>query len=270
MFTLDHLVWVLIVLALMGLLFFLDHKFKFKFKTATWIIFGIYIAAEVFKILTHMFPASRWAASDFGGEYSALESVSGFSGDEAKYLLPKSLPFQLCSFMIFFVAYLVFGRDEKRKELIKSFIVVIFIVAGSLAVILATCLDSSNTAHFGDSFKDPQCGPIQYFTYHAGMIWYAIYLIKTKQVKMGFKPFLTNLCFLAVMFLVGIWANSILIVYEPNFMFLAAPPAKGLPILNLNHGWHVYMAHYTLIAVLAVFLFELPAMIVEWKKKKEA
>lgn len=270
MFTLDHLLWFVIVLSIIGLLLFLDHKLKFNFKTATWIIFGIYIAAEVFKILTHMFSASRWASSDFNGTYSALETVSGFDGKEAKYLLPKSLPFQLCSFMIFFVAYLVFGRDEKRKELVKSFVVVIFIIAGSLAVILATCLNKENTAHFGDSFKDPQCGPIQYFIYHAGMIWYAIYLIKTKQVKMGLKPFITNLCFLGFVFLVGIWANSFLIVYEPNFMFLAAPPSKGLPLLNLKHGWHAYLAHYAFIAVLALFLFELPQMINDWKKKKEA
>lgn len=263
MFSADHFIWLGISLVIFLLLFFLSCKYKWSFKTATYVLLGIYVSTEIFKILTHMFPATRWL-----GEGA---TVSGFDGDLAKYLLPKSLPFQLCSFMIFFVIYMAFSKNEKGVEIAKSFSIQVFIIAGSLALLLATCLDKSNTAHVFDSFRpsvDKQMGAYYFFYYHVGMVWYGVYLIKTKQVQMGFKIWLRNLGLLLGVFAIGMWVNSILLVYEVNFMFLVAPPAKGLPLLNLNHGWHIYLLNYALVAVVLTFLFQLPAIIIELRKKK--
>ena len=261
MFSGDHFIWLAISAVIFGILLFLSTKFKWSYKTATFVLLGIYVSSELFKIFTHMFPASRWL-----GEGS---TVDGFSGDLAKYLLPKSLPFQLCSFMIFFVFYMAFSKNQKGVEIAKSFSIQVFLLAGSLALILATCLNSKNTAHLGDSFKDSQFGPYYYFYYHAGMLWYGVYLLMTKQVKMGLKVWLTNLALLLCVFVIAFWATSFTLIYETNFMFVAAPPAKGLPLLNLNHGWHVYIVHYMMIAVILTFLFQLPAIIKEIKQKKK-
>ena len=261
MFSGDHFIWLAISTVILGLLLFLSNKFKWNYKTATFVLLGIYVSSELFKIFTHMFPATRWL-----GEGA---TVDRFDGNLAMYLLPKSLPFQLCSFMIFFVIYMAFSKNQKGVEIAKSFSIQVFLIAGTLALILATCLSSSNTAHFGDSFKDPQMGAYYYFYYHAGMIWYGIYLLQTKQVKMGFKVWLTNLALLLCVFVLAIWVSSITLIYETNFMFVVAPPAKGLPLLNLNHGWHVYIVHYMLLGVLLTFLFQLPAIIIEIKNKKK-
>jgi len=258
MFSLDHFVWMGIVLVIVLVLTFFSSKYKWSYKTATRIIFIIYIAAEIFKICTHMYPISKWL-----GEGA---NVDGW--ENAMYELPKSLPFQLCSSMIFFIAYLVFGKNEKRIATIRSFVAPVLLIGGSLAVILGTCLNSSNTANFGDSFKDPECGPVQFFLYHGGMLWYAIYLLKNKQVKFGLKQFFTNILILGAMVVLAIWINSVLLTYGTNYMFVVYPPAKGIPLLNFNHGWHVYMVHYILLMFIAMFLYELPGIIKETKAKK--
>lgn len=261
MFSGDHFIWLAISLVILGILLFLSNRFKWSYKTATLVLLGIYVSSELFKIFTHMFPATRWL-----GEGATID---GFDGNSAMYLLPKSLPFQLCSFMIFFVIYMAFSKNQKGVEIAKSFSIQVFLLAGTLALLLATCLSDSNTAHLGDSFKDPHLGAYYYFYYHAGMIWYGIYLLQTKQVKMGFKVWLTNLALLLCVFVIAIWMSSITLIYETNFMFVVAPPAKGLPLLNLKHGWYVYIVHYVLIAVILTFLFQLPAIIKEIKAKKK-
>lgn len=263
MFSPDHFLWMGIVVIVVLLLTFISTKFKWSFKTATTVILVIYILAEVFKIITHVFPASKWL-----GEGATIDNFDASSEMGARYYLPKSLPFQLCSSMIFLVFYLRFGKNEERLQTVKNFLVYIFLVAASLAVLLGTCLNANNTANFLDSFKDPECGPIQFFLYHGGMIWYGVWLVKNKQVQFGMKQFLTNLAFVGIMVVLAIYINSVLIVYKTNFMFVVAPPAKGIPLLNLNHGWHAYMAHYLFILALVTFLFELPGIIIEKKKKK--
>ena len=263
MFSADHFIWLGISAVIFLVLLFLSNKYKWSFRTATFVLLGIYVSSELFKIFTHMFPATRWLREG--------ATVSGFDGDLAKYLLPKSLPFQLCSFMIFFVIYMAFSKNQKGVEIAKSFSIQVFLIAGSLALLMATCLDKSNTAHVFDSFRpsvDKEMGAYYFFYYHVGMVWYGVYLIKTKQVQMGFKIWLRNLGMLLAVFAIGMWVNSITLVYETNFMFLVAPPAKGLPLLNLNHGWHIYMLNYIWIVVLLTFLFQLPAIIKEIKQKK--
>ena len=258
MFSADHFIWIGISLFFVGILLFLTFKFKFSQKTATYIILGIYIVTEVFKISTHMYPASRWL-----GEGAKVDGSA-----DAMYLLPKSLPFQICSSMIFPIIYLAFGKNEKVKETLKSFVVPVFLIAAPLAILLGTCLNADNTAHLFDSFKDPDCGPYQFFLYHAGMVWYGIYLLSTKTVKMGFHVWINNFIFLFCMIMVSIWINSFLIVYGTNFMFTVAPPAKGIPLINMKHGWVVYMIHYLFVVALFTFLFQLPAIIKQWKAKK--
>lgn len=259
MFSPDHFIWIGISVVLIALLEFLSSHFKWSFRTCTKVIFGIYVASEIFKIFTHMFPASRWLGEGV--------KIGGMEG--GMYLLPKSLPFQLCSLMIFFLAYLVFGKDERKLEGIKSLVVPVFMIAGPLAILLATCLDSSNTANLFDSFKDPHCGPIQYFAYHAGMIWYGIYLLRTRQVKFGLRAWGRNCLFLAALLFGSIWVNSALLTYEVNFMFTVVPPTKNLPYLNLNHGWGIYMVHYVLLGLILMTLFELRGIIKDIKARKE-
>ena len=56
--------------------------------------------------------------------------------------------------------------------------------------------------------------------------------------------------------MIAIYANSILNdgSGKINFMYVVAPPADNLPILNLDHGWFVYILSYAGVALLFISL----------------
>lgn len=279
MFTLDHLFWGIISITMIVLLTFFSVKKNWSFKKVAIIMACIALASETFKITTHMFPVYR---DDFLGEGG---TVDGFSN--AMYLLPKSLPFHLCSILIFFIFFLALSKNQELIEKVKTFCVPIFIIAGSLSLIINTCFSSdinlfesftgeiellNNYKSSGDALDLSRylstLSAYQYFAYHAGIVWYGLYLIITKQVKFGLKEWIRNSVILFAILVLAIWVNSCFIQYRTNFMFVVAPPAKGLPILNLNHGWYVYMVHYILVGAILTFAFQLPWMLKEWKKEK--
>ena len=39
---------------------------------------------------------------------------------------------------------------------------------------------------------------------------------------------------------------------QVNFMYVVNPPQPGLPFLNENHGWLVYVCHYAFLVIFAV------------------
>lgn len=279
MFTLDHLIWGVISIAMIFLLTFFSVKKNWSFKKVAIIMAIIALCSETFKITTHMFPAYR---DDFLG---AGGSVDGY--ENAMYLLPKSLPFHLCSILIFFIFFMAISNNEKLIEKVKTFCVPVFVIAGTLSLVLCTAFSSNikvfesftGQHNFYDAYKASgdaldlskwlsTLSAYQYFPYHAGIVWFGLYLIITKQVKFGLKDWIRNSVILFALLILAIWINSFFIQYETNFMFVVCPPAKGLPLLNLNHGWYAYMAHYIFIGATLTFLFQLPWMIKEWKNKK--
>lgn len=237
MFTTNHFIWIAICVVFVCTMLFVSLKFKFSFKVATYIVCGISIASELCKIFTHMTDAKS----------SGMVLEAG------------ALPLHLCSIMIFIFIFLAFTKNEELKKKIISFIVPICIAGGVLAILMATS---------GVDFTQPFA--YQCFVYHAGILWYAIYLICSKQADLGVKAYLRNLVILGCLVFVMLWVNSALQAYDVNFFYLVRPPVKGLPILNLNHGWYVYFITVVLCGLLLLTIIHLPAMIIEYKRKKKA
>ena len=52
-----------------------------------------------------------------------------------------------------------------------------------------------------------------------------------------------------------------------NFMYVVSPPVEGLPFLNENHGWIVYIAHYASLILLCVTLCYIKPIICAIKSK---
>ena len=235
MFSVNHFIWIAICIVLVVALSVVSVKFKFSFKTATIIICCVIGASEISKIMYSMQPAS-------GG---------------GMVISAGALPFHLCSTLIFAFAYLMFGKNENTKEIVKSFVV----PAGMLGGVLAILIPSSGTGFA--AIQTYQC-----FIYHAAILWYGIYLIATKQVDLGLKAYLRNLIILAVLAVLMIWINGALQIYETNFFFLVKPPVDGLPIINLNNGWYAYFFILVTIAVVLVGAIHLPTIIKEIKQNK--
>ncbi len=158
-----------------------------------------------------------------------------------------SLPFYLCSLLIFAFFYLPFAKEGKFKSFLLSLTVPVGLIGSLLAILMATS---------GTDFTDIDAS--QCFLYHAGMTWFAVYLIATKQVDLGKKAWLTNLIALSCLVIGMLWVNSILQVYDTNFWYVACPPMEGLPLLNLDHGWFVYFGTLVALGFIGVTAVHIP------------
>lgn len=234
MFSTTHLIWLAICAVLVTAFTIISVKFKFSFKTSTIIICAIIGVSEFAKIMYSMRKAT--------GSGMVIRATA--------------LPFHLCSILIFIFAYLMFGKNEKTKEVLKSFVVPAGILGGILAIIIPTS---------GTGFT--QISTYQCFIYHSAIIWYALYLIFTHQAQLGLKAYARNLGLLFIFAIFNIWVNGALQQYNTNFMFLVRPPVEGLPILNLNNGWYAYFFTLITIAFVLVGIVHLPTIIKEIKNK---
>lgn len=237
MFTVNHFIWL--AACAFAILTGLREaeKMKISVKTAGMCMSAICMLSETCKVLTHMLPSPE------GG--CALD--------------PKALPFHLCSMQLFVVFYITLAKDSPTKQKVISFFTPAALLGGIMAMLIPTD---------GVDFLDIQ--PYQGFVYHAGLVWMAAYLLRTKQVDMGHRAYVRNLLILVAVAVLMIYVNGAFFAYGTNFMFLTRPPMEGLPVLNLNHGWYVYFLSLAALAVTLMTLVHLPWMIAERRHVKAA
>ncbi|MBQ7306992.1 MAG: YwaF family protein [Clostridia bacterium] len=235
MFTVEHFIWIGICVVFIVGLTLLARKLKFSLKTANYIITGICLASELCKVFTHM--------------------EAGVNG--GMVIKATALPLHLCSMLLFLIFYITFAKEEKYKPALKSFVTVASLIGGTLAILMATS---------GTKFNEPYS--YQCFVYHAGLMWYAIYLIMTKNVDMGIKSYFRNITIISSLMICMLWVNGALKIYDTNFFFLVKPPVEGLPLLNLNNGWYVYLLTIVMLGIIFISLVHLPFIIKELKNKK--
>lgn len=235
MFTINHFIWIIICCAFIIVLLLLSKKLNFSLKTASLTMSIICIVSEVSKMMSDM-----------------IDNVDG-----GMSLSPKSLPFHLCSLLIFFVFFILLGKDGKLKQTLINFLSSVGIVGSILAILIPTT---------GVAFDE--IAPYQDFIYHSGLIWFAIYLIMFKHAKLNFKAYITNISILLFLTFMMMYVNGALSAYGTNFFFLVRPPMDNLPIINMNHGWYVYFITIILSGLVLMTIFHLPFIIINKKKKK--
>ena len=241
MYSTNHYIWLGLCALFIGGLLYFSIRFKFSFKTATYIVSGIAIASELCKIFTH------------------IENIYDGSGKlNGGVLEAGALPFHLCSILIFFILYLNFCKNEATIEKIKSFIIPIALLGGFMALLIPTS---------GVDFLQPYA--YQCFVYHAGIMWYGLYLLVSKQASLGLKSYKNNMLYLFGIMFIMLWVNSALQTYNTNFFYLVRPPMKYLPILNLNNGWFVYFISLISVAFVLFTLLHIPFIITEYRRSKK-
>ncbi len=235
MFTVNHFIWLAACALAIVLGLREAEKRKISVKTAGMCMSSICLLSETCKMMTHMLPSPE----------------GGYALD------PQALPFHLCSMQLFVVFYITFGKDSPTKQKVISFFTPAALLGGIMAMLIPTD---------GVDFLDIQ--PYQGFVYHAGLVWMAAYLLRTKQVDMGCRTYVRNLAILLVVAILMIYVNGAFYAYGTNFMFLTRPPMEGLPLLNLNHGWYVYILNLAALAVTLLTLVHLPWMLAERRHAK--
>ena len=169
--------------------------------------------------------------------------------NEAVYggILPKTdLPFHLRSIQILFVAIARFTNSQKIKELLLSFMIPSCLFGGIAAILIATT----------SSLNGMPILSLQYFGYHSAIVIFALVLLTSGVLQLTIRHYVNCLKFLVGLMLFAIYINSILYDGNPNinFMYVASPPQAGLPWLNEDQGWLVYMLRYSSLVVGCVTL----------------
>ncbi len=231
MFSTEHLIWIGLCTVFVVVLTYISRHFSLK--CAGYIMTAICAASETSKIMSDMTEAAKGGC----------------------ILDPRSLPLHLCSLLLFGVLYITFGKDGPAKQTVMDFLAVAGILGSVCAILIPTN---------GTDFMELQS--YQCFVYHAGLLWFALYLIVCGKAKLGRKTLGKNMLILLMLVWAMIYANSALSAYNTNFMYLVRPPMENLPFLNLDHGWYVYFAHLVSVGVLIVSLFHLPFILAEHQK----
>lgn len=222
-FGTKHIIILCICLILIVGLFILSRKMKFK--TICMSLFYIGMTSEFVKVF-----------------YYIVANEEKYGG-----ILPKSdLPFHLCSIQIIFIAVVCFINSEKIKRFILSFMMPSCLFGGIAAIFLAT----TSSLNGGIAIT------LQYFLYHVSIVVFGLYLLTSKEVDLNIKDYFNCLKFLLIIFLFAIYINSI--IYDGqsniNFMYVAGPPMEGLPYLNENQGWLMYILKYASLVVVCISL----------------
>ena len=234
MFTTEHFVWIGLCAAFVVGLCLLSVRRKFSLRLAGCIATAICILSEVSKIMGNM-----------------VESLAG-----GMHLDPLCLPFHLCSLMIFVVLYLTFGRDGRVRQVLVNFIAVM----GTLGSVCAILIPTNGTDF--TTLPAYQC-----FVYHAGLLWFSLYLILSGQARLGsLRTFGENIGILLALTFAMLYINGALAVYDTNFFYLTRPPMKNLPYLNLDHGWYAYFLRIIALGMVLLTLFHLPFFLRERKR----
>ena len=238
MFTLNHFIWLGIVLVIIVSLLIIQKVRKISFDKVMTFMFIMSITSELIKIFSNM-----------------IETSAG-----GTVLNPGDLPFHLCSIQLFFIFALKFLiKTDVNKQKLLGFMAPTMLVGGGIALFIPTV---------GVKFTDVQV--YQYFVFHGCIIAFAIYILKDRLVNYSWNTFIRNISYLGMLALIATWINSILSVTNPkvNFFYLCRPPMDGLPILNLNNGWGVYFITIVGIALTFMFLFHLIVISIYKRNRK--
>ncbi len=240
MFTTEHFIWIGICIVFIAGLTVLSLKCRFSFRTAATVMALIALASEASKILSHM------------------QFVNGADAADGMVIEATALPLHLCSLLIFAIFYLPFSKEGRLKQYILSLMTPIALIGGTLAILLAT-----SGTDFTTSFA------YQCFLYHAGLIWFVLYLLLAKQVELGRRAWLTNLVSLLGLVILMVWVNGALQAHDTNFFYVVRPPLEGLPLLNLDHGWYAYFGVLLACGLIGLTAVHLPFMLKEARGNKK-
>ena len=236
-----HIAWILICFAIIIGMVFISQKFKFTYDTMLNILVVVCLLSEFIKTVV------------------SFEYYVAPNGEAGYYLDPADLPLHLCSIDIFFFFGLKwFIKNEKTKNTLLGFMMPTMLIGAFLALCIPTV---------GISFTNPQV--YQYFIYHAFLIYFAVMIIIRDWVNVSWKLCFKNIIILLCFAVFSLWINSALSIYGANFLFLSRPPMEGLPILNLNNGYHAYLLSIICIGLIVMFLVHGIIILIKKGKKNE-
>lgn len=254
MFSIQHFIWIAICIVLIvgSCIFITKHQPSFvKFFN---VVCVLSIISEVVKVL------------------SMIEIVQLVDGSYAPYLELNHLPFHLCSIQIIFIFLVRFTKNQKLRNICLGFMYPTCIVGALFAIALPSIYSGNITP--SDSFTHPIL--YQTFLFHAMLIVIGFYIVKSKEIQLENKHYLTTLAILLGLSFASFYINSLFasvvytneVTYEvghvTNFFFTYIPVLSSI-VLDAKWKWLVYILVLLLLAIVLIGIMYIPI----WMKNKK-
>jgi len=258
MYTIQHYIWLLICLTFIVGWFYLIKKYNLTQKQVFSIACIICVLSESIKVFT------------------AVKMVPIINGvGYFPYLEMRHMPFHLCSLQIIFIFFQRYApADSKIRKPLYTFMFPTCIL-GALAALAIPTVFTENVA-VEEAFSHPIA--YQYFLYHAMLIALGIYIMRSDEIKIKSKDYLTTMLIMIVAGFITIYFNSIFSIprYEngdvvaveavTNYFVTAFAPI-AIPLIEKWH-WYLYLVVIFILASLSAALLYLPIFIRDYKQSK--
>ena len=258
MFTLYHLIWGIISIAVISTGLIMLKKYNPPLNTVLNIACVCCVISELVKT------------------FSVIKIVPSSDGTLFfPYIENQHMPLHLCSLQILIIFYVRFTSNQKMRQIFLGFMYPTCTLGAFFALLLPTIFNSSVLPE--QAFIKPLA--YQFFLYHSMLIILGLYIPCCKEVKLKSKNYLYTMIILSVISFVSFYINSALasptyaneelisVDYMPNFFFTFLTPIN-IPLKEVWH-WYIYIAVLIALAFGLIALFYLPVFIKDRKKKKK-
>ena len=251
MFSIQHIIWIVLSLAVIAGLEIALVKKRPPLKSVLTSAFVICVLSELIKVL------------------SCIELVPSADGSILyPYLELQHLPFHLCSIQILMILYCRFAKGDilksPGKQDILRFMYPTCVIGAAFAIILPSIFNTTITVD--QAFIHPIA--YQTFIYHAMLIAFGIYVPMSGEVSFSWKTYRKTMLFLGLISFMALYLNSLFasavyengklvsVEYITNFFFVYKTPI-GVA-LNTKLAWMIYLLILVALAFVLIWLLYLP------------
>ena len=264
MFSVGHVIWIAISLALIVLGYAAIRVLKPSLNRVLKVCLGIGAVSEAVKVLsvTRILPmVEPQIQSGVGLTYIA-------SGQYTPYMEMAHLPIELCSLMLVFIAAALLMKNGRWRERLLTLMYITGTIGGILGIFLAYITVDYVTV--ADYFLSPRVW--QYFIYHAMVVTLGLYLGFGRRADISLGKLKETMIGLIALDLPTFYLNSVFsqpvyvdgkpvgIVYRVNYFSSYMNPLGF--VLAEKWQWLLYLAIRLCIAlVLVSLLLWLPSLL---------
>lgn len=249
MFSVQHIIWLIISIALIAVSVIYCRKKNVSLKQ----VLNVACAVCIFSELTKVF--------------STIRMVSSHDGSIIRPYIPMNhLPLHLCSLQIILIFYVRFAENKKMRERILAFMYPSCIIGAIAALLMPSIFTTSISVN--EAFTHPIS--YQFFIFHTMLIVLGINIGFSKEIKWEVKHIYSAILIAVLLGFISIYINSMLasptylngellyVDFWPNFMFTFDDPI-GLNITTIEQ-WYLYLVVLILVVCVLVTLFFLPVI----------
>lgn len=258
MFTVNHLIWFCISIALIVCSLVWLRKNKPSLSQVLIVCCVVCVLSELIKIFSVM----KLVPSSDGSMYYP-------------YMELQHLPFHLCSIQLFTIFYVTLKKQGMLRDIVLGFMYPTCIMGAFLSLCMPSIFSTSIS--IDQAFTHPLA--YQFFIYHSMLIVLGIYIKMSGEVDLKAGHYFTTmglLGFLAVvslylnsMFATPVYENGVLqsVEYTTNFFFTYKLPIS-IAITEIWQ-WYLYLGVIVVLAIVLVGLFYIPVFKKHYEQSRQ-